>query len=428
MRNPFHFAVFAFFLFTVFCPGAFSQDEGNWPRFRGPNGQGISLAKGLPVQWSEEENVLWKTEIPGEGLSSPIVWEDRIFLTSTTEEGKECRVIAVDRNTGKILWNNHVFDQQPKFKNERNSYATPSPTTDGKFVYAVFCGGAIVAVDFQGKTSWINKDVDFYSQHGLGTSPILYEDLLLLSVDHSNTEEPKRLGWQIPWDRSFLLALDKNTGKERWKGKRGMSRIAHVSPLIVRVEGKDQILSCAGDVIQGFDPENGELIWSIASQGEGVVPSPVFGGGLVYTCSGFEATTVRTVRPEGKGECTQTHIEWEQKRNAPTIASLLYVEPCVYTATGNGSFSCFDAKTGEFLWQKRLGGALDPSPLYAEGRIYVSSDNGTTTVLQIAEDPKQAAETVSKNELNERMQASIAVAGKNLILRTEKHLWCIGEK
>lgn len=420
----FSLALFSFFSLTQL--NAVDAEE-NWPRFRGPNGQGISAATGLPTEWSAEKNIAWKTEIPGEGWSSPIVWGERVFVSAATDGGKNCHIIAIDLKSGEILWNKTVFTQQPQHKNEKNSYATSTPVTDGKLVYAVFGSGGFAAVDFEGNIAWTNQDLDFYSQHGLGASPILYDDLLLLPVDWSSKVDPKGVGWQTPWDKSFLLALDKNTGKERWKAKRGLSRIAHVSPSIINVEGKDQILSCAGDVIQGFDPKDGELIWTVRSEGEGVVPSPAVGDGLIFTASGFGATTLRTVKMGGKGECTATHIAWEQKRNTPSMASLLYIKPCLYAAMENGSFTCYDAESGEYLWHLRLGGALNPSPVYADGKIYVLSERGETTVLKPAADLKQEAEIIAKNQLGEHALASIAVAGKQILIRTDNRLWCIGE-
>ncbi|MDR1963001.1 MAG: PQQ-binding-like beta-propeller repeat protein [Planctomycetaceae bacterium] len=404
----------------------FAQELENWSRFRGPNGQGVSAASDLPLQWSAEENIAWKTEIPGEGWSSPVIWNDHIFLTSAAEEGKNCHVIAVSRKTGKILWDKMVFTQEPQFKHPKNSFATPTPVTDGLAVYAVFGSGGFIALDFNGNKIWSNQELHYYSQHGLGTSPILYHDLLVIAINPSNREEPKRLGWQDPWDQSYLLALDKKTGQERWRGKRGMSKIGHATPAIIQVDGKDQIVSPVGDVIQGFDPVNGKLIWTIKSPGEPVVPSPAIGDGLVYTAP-MPSDAIRAVRTNGTGDCTETHIAWEQKRNVPKMASFLYVKPCLYAANDNGSFSAYDAETGEFLWQKRLSGALNPSPLYADGKIYVLSELGTTTVLKPAANPKEPPEIVAENELGEHTLASMAVAGKQLFIRTDHHLWCIGK-
>ena len=419
-------------LFCIFCVFAFvtvlAQGQENWAQFRGPNGQGISKATGLPVSWSAEENIAWKTDIPGEGWSSPIVWNDHIFLTTATEDGKNCHVIAIDRRTGKILWDKIVFTQQPQqHRHEFNSYATPTPVTDGKTVFAVFSGGSFVALDFDGNVRWINSDLDYYSQHGMGTSPILYGDLLLLAVNPSNRVDPKGLGWLQPWDKSYLLALDKNTGKERWRGMREKSRIAHSTPVVMQVNGKDQIITSAGDVIQGFDPTNGKLIWTIANEGEPCVPSPVIGDGLVYASS-TNSSPIRAVRPDGQGECTATHTVWEQRRNTPMMSSFLYVKPCLYTASDNGAFTCLDAATGEFLWDIRLRhGALNPSPVFADGKIYVLSERGTTVVMKPSADPKEPAEIIATNELGELCRASIAVAGKQLIIRSGNRLWCIGK-
>ncbi len=416
--------ILVLFLITTAAPGA--EEPGNWPRFRGPDGAGVSEAKNLPIRWDTETNIAWKTEIPGQGWSSPIVWGDHVFLTSTTEDGKNCHVIAVDVKTGKVLWDKIVFEQKPQNKHGKNSYATPTPVTDGKTVYAVFGSGGFAALDFEGNLRWTNQELDYYSQHGLGPSPILYKNLLILAVNPSNREEPKGLGWQEPWDGSFLLALDKETGKEVWRGKRGMSRIAHATPIVITVNGKDQILSPAGDVIQGFDPTDGSLIWTVKTHGEPCVPSPVMAGLDTFTAA-MPGDGIKAVRVDGKGDCTETHLIWTQKRNVPMIASFLYVKPCLYTTTDNGSFSCFDAGTGEFLWQKRLGGSLNPSPLYADGKFYVLSEQGATSVLKPNADPTKEPELISKNDLEEHALASIAVAGKRLLIRTDRYLWCVGE-
>jgi outer membrane protein assembly factor BamB len=423
MKNTILFCIcYVFGFFTVSA-----QTPENWARFRGPNGQGVSTATGFPVRWSAEENIAWKADIPGEGWSSPIVWNNHIFLTTATEDGKNCHIIAVDRNTGKILWDKVVFTQKPRqHRHEMNSYATPTPVTDGKTVFAVFSGGGFAALDFDGNVRWLNTDLDFYSHHGMGTSPILYGDLLLLAVNHSNREEPRALGWTEPWDKSYLLALDRNTGKERWRGMRGMSRIGHSTPVVMPVNGKDQIISVAGNVIQGFNPADGKLIWTVASDGEPCVPSPAIGDGLVYSAPTNRAP-IRAVRPDGQGDCTATHITWEQSGNTPTMSSFLYVKPCLYTCTDNRNLACLDAATGTLLWKLPLrSGALNPSPVYADGKIYVLSEQGTTTVLKPAADPKQPAELIATNELNEHCRASIAVAGKQLIIRTDNRLWCIG--
>lgn len=204
----------------------------DWPYFRGPGRQGHSTEKGLSLRWSATENIAWKTPIPGESWSSPIVWKDHVFMTTTTDGGVSCRVLALDFATGKLLWNTEVFQQKPKRKEGRNSYATPTPATEGKRIYAVFGEGSVAAVDFTGKLVWTNREFPFYSQHGLGSSPLLTDGLLIMSYDGSSEGPDKVLGWQKPWDQSFLAAFDLETGRVKWKTMRGLSRISHGTPTV----------------------------------------------------------------------------------------------------------------------------------------------------------------------------------------------------
>ncbi len=405
----------------------------NWPHFRGPTGQGISTEKNLPRHWSAASNVIWKAEIPGAAWSSPIVWNGRVFVTTATDNGTRCHVLCLDTTTGTVVWSKQVLEQVPRRKEGKNSYATPTPATDGERVYAVFGDGSIVAVDAKsGDVAWTNREVQHYSRHGLGASPLLHEGLLIMSYDGSNpvgaagqwpnNSDDERIGWQTPWDKAQIVALDVKTGKRVWTGKRGKSRIAHVSPNVLTDGGTTQIVSCAGDAIQGFDPKTGERLWTVFSQGEGVTPSPVFGDGLIFTSSGFEKTTLRTVRTGGKGDVTATHIAWEQKKGAPTQPSLLYVKPHLYSITDGGIAHCYKAESGEIVYAERVGGSHCSSPLFAAGIIYFLSEQGETTVIEAGPEFK----IVARNPLNEKCQASIAVSQGRLFLRTEKNLFCIG--
>ena len=405
----------------------------NWPRFRGPNGQGHSSETGLPLHWSGTSNVIWKTAIPGDGWSSPVIWGEKIVLTSATDNGTKCRVFCIDAQGGKIVWDKHVLDQQPRRKEGKNSYATPTPVTDGRNVFAVFGDGSVVGLDMTGNVLWTNREVAFYSRHGLGASPILYNDLLIMPYDGSNpvtaagnwpkVDDNEKTGWQIPWDKALLVALDTKTGKRVWTGKRGLSRIAHVTPIIASVDGKDQIISGAGDRMQGFDPKTGELIWSIYAQGEGVTPSPVLGEGMVLTSSGFEKSTLRGVKLGGaRGDVTASHIAWEQNKGVPTQPSPIYVKSHLYAITDGGIVTCYNPKDGEIVWQERVGGNFCASPVYADGRIYLLSEAGETSVLE----PGAQFKVLAKNALGEKCQASMAVSGKRLFIRSDKNLFCIG--
>lgn len=393
----------------------------DWARFRGPNGQGKTPEKDLPLKWSEDFNIAWKTTIPGQGWSSPIVSGDHIFVTTATEEGASCRVIGIDRTSGDILWNTEVHRQIPGPKRAQNSYATSTPVSDGARVYAAFYDGTIVAVDFDGKLVWKNKDVDFHSLHGLGASPILVGGLIVMPFDGSSREE-QRVGWKEPWDQAVLLAVDKETGNTKWRGERGLSRVGHVTA--IAIENGQTVVSAGGDRVQAHDVETGERIWSVYSQGEGVTPSPVLGEGLIFTSSGFEEPTIRAIRPGGQGDVTESHIVWEQKRGVPALSSPLYVEPFLYTITRDNILHCIEAKTGEVIWQKRLDGNYSTSPLLADGRIYITSEEGTTTVLK----PGPRYKEITKNTLDGMTMASIAVSRGNLFIRTGDSLYCIGDQ
>ena len=404
----------------------------NWPGFRGLTGQGISKEKGLPLHWNADSNVFWKASIPGDGWSSTIVWENQVFVSTTTESGTKCRVLCLDAKKGTVLWDKQVFEQVPRRKEGKNSFATPTPVTDGKRVHVVFGDGSVAALDLDGTVLWTNREVEFYSRHGLGSSPLLHDGLLIMPYDGSNrTDKPgqypnntteERLGWQLPWDKSFIAAFDVKTGKRVWTGKRGQSRIAHMSPVVMSEGSRKVILSAAGDVVQAFEPKTGERLWSVYSQGEGVVPTPVAGGGLVFASSGFEKTTLRAIRPGGRGDVTSTHIAWEQKKGAPTQPSMVYANELLFAITDGGVATCYQPKTGDVVWQERVGGNFSASPILAEGRIYFLNEAGETTVIEAADQFK----VVAKNSLDEKCQASMAVSGGRLFIRSDKNLWCIG--
>ncbi len=407
----------------------------NWPGFRGPTQQGISMERDLPVNWSAESNIAWKTPIPGNGWSSPAIWGDRVFLTTTTDDDTKCRVLCVDRKSGAILWNKEVFEQVPRRKENKNSYATPTPTTDGRHVFAVFGDGSVVALTVEGEVAWTNREVKFYSRHGLGASPLLYSNLLIMPYDGSNpigsagvypkVSDEEKLGWQIPWDKAFVAALDIKTGKRAWTAKRGMSRIAHMSPILVNDGTREIVVSAAGDRVQGFNPLTGEMFWSAYAQGEGVTPSPVFGDGRLFASSGFEKTTLRCWSlADAAGDITTNALQWEGKKGVPTQPSPIYVKPYLYAITDGGIATCFAPDDGEIIWQERVGGNHSASPVYAERRIYFLSEDGETTVINVGSEFK----VIAKNALKEKCQASIAISQGQLFIRSEKHLFCVGKK
>jgi outer membrane protein assembly factor BamB len=249
--------------------------------------------------------------------------------------------------------------------------------------------------------------------------------------DHSVKGNPEpKIGWQIPWDKSYVLALDKNTGAVKYKAKRGLSRISHMTPQVVTVDGKPQLVSPAGDVVEGFDPDTGQRLWWAESGGEGVVPSPVFGDGLCFSSSGFPTpesgkkfrAAIRAFRLAGaSGDVTKSNLAWEQTKSPTMIPSLLFHDHLLYGLTEDGILQCMDAVTGDVIYKERLKGGFSASPVLAESHLYCTNNDGNTTVLQAGREFKQLA----YNELNEPTQASLAVSGGAIYLRTATHLYCL---
>ena len=396
---------------------------GDWPQFRGPTGQGLGDAADLPLKWSAKDNIAWKAAVPGDGWSSPVVIGERVYLTTATDGGKSCRVLAFAADTGKGLWDKEVVRQVVKRLEGRNSPATPTPACDGDRVYVAFNDGTLAAVRADtGEPAWVNRDFPYYSQHGLGASPVPYKDLVVMAYDGSSEGPDKLLGWQKPWDKALLVAVEKTTGKVRWKALRGPSRIGHATPLVVAHDGKDVLVSPAGDVIQGFDPASGKLLWTVKTNGEGLVPSASAADGLAFSASGFGAPTLRAVKLGGTGDVTPTHVAWRDTKHVSMMPSMAAAGGRLYVVTDKGQATCLDAKTGKVVWEDRLPGSFSASPVLAGGRLYVLSDAGETFVLRAGDE----YELLARNPLGESAQVSPAVAGGRMFIRTKGHLWCVG--
>jgi outer membrane protein assembly factor BamB len=415
-----------FVTLTALCGALSPVQAKNWPQFRGPTAQGLSAETKVPLNWTATENLAWKTAIPGESWSSPIIWGNHVFVTTATDNGQSCRVLALDRKTGEVRWDREVFRQETRHKENRNSHATPTPATDGKRVYACFGDGSFAALDFKGGVQWVNRDHKFYSQHGLGTAPILHDGLLIMARDGSSDGEDKKLGWLTPWDRSYVVALDAKTGKERWKTLRGQSRISHGAPAIWNSPAGPQVITEAGDVVQGLDLKSGTLRWTSLVAGEGKVPSMVLADGLAITAGGWGGKeTIKAFKLGGAGDLKESNLVWEQKKGMPKVPSMIYVKPHLFAITDGGVASCLKAETGEQLWQERIGGNFSASPVAAAGRIYLVADNGDTTVIAAAPEFK----VLAKNPLGTgKVQASPAISQGQFYLRTDTDLWCLGGK
>jgi outer membrane protein assembly factor BamB len=381
----------------------FSQD---WPEFRGPAGQGHSDERGLPLTWSETKNVRWKVAIPGRGWSSPAIQGDRIWLTTATEEGKSLRAISADRNTGAILHNVEVFRLKSFGNlNGKNNQASPTPVLEGDRVYLHFGAYGTACLTQSGEIVWKTRlDYD-NGQHGPGGSPVIYDNLLIVSCDGQDTQ--------------YVVALDKLTGKVRWrKYRQGFQ--AYTTPLVARLPAGDQVISPGAFQAVSYEPRTGKELWQVRyGDGFSNVPRPVYGNGLVFICTGFQQPSLLAVRLDGRGDVTKSHIAWTLKRGVSLTPSPLLIGDELYMVSDNGIASCIDAKTGEPHWQVRLGGNHSASPIYADGRIYFLSEEGESVVIA----PGKQFKELARNQLDGPTLASMAVSNGSIFVRSQTHLY-----
>jgi hypothetical protein len=383
----------------------------DWPEFRGPTGQGYSEEQGLPLTWSETENVHWKTEIPGNGWSSPAIQGDRIWLTTATEEGKSLRAVSVDLNTGELLQNLEVFRLKSRIPvNEKNSHASPTPVLDGEQIYLHFGAFGTACITQSGEIVWKTRLEYDNGQHGPGGSPVIYGNNLIVSCDGQDVQ--------------YVVALNKHTGKVQWKKQR-RGHQAYTTPLIVRLPEGDQVISPGAFRATAYDPGTGKEIWYV-NYGDGFsnVPRPVYGNGLVYICTGFQQPSLLAVRVDGRGDVTRSHVVWTHSRGVSLTPSPLLVGEELYMVSDNGIATCLNAGTGNEYWRIRIGGNHSASPIYADGRIYFLSEEGESVVIASGREFKKLA----ANQLNGRTLASMAVSKRSICVRTQTHLYCLREQ
>jgi outer membrane protein assembly factor BamB len=395
------------FLFLFLSLPLLAQD---WPEFRGPSGQGHSAERGLPLAWSESQNIKWKVALPGKGWSSPAIQGDRIWLTAATEDGKSLRALCVDRNTGAMLQNIEVFRLKSAAQTHaKNSHASPTPVLEGDKIYLHFGALGTACLTQAGEIVWKTKlDYD-NGQHGPGGSPVIYDNLLIVSCDGQSEQ--------------YVVALDKLTGKVRWRKYRQGAQ-AYTTPLIVRAPTGDQVISVGAFRAFAYEPRAGKELWNV-SYGDGFsnVPRPVFGHGMVFICTGFHQPTLMAVRVDGRGDVTKSHLAWTLKRGVSLTPSPLLVGDELYVVSDNGIATCVDAKTGNMHWQVRLGGNHSASPLYADGRIYFLSEEGESVVIA----PGREFKKLATNQLDGATLASMAVAGGSIFVRSQTHLYRLSQ-
>ena len=400
-------------LSVTLCSGLRAE---HWPEFRGPTGDGHAAPADLPVAINEDV-VRWKTPIHGKGWSSPVVWGDRIWLTTATEDGTQMSVICVDRTNGKIIHDKVLLrNDSPAFCHAMNSYATPTPVLEDGRVYVHF--GSYLTACLDSETAdvlWQRKDLRCDHYRGPASSPILYNGKLFIAYDG--------------FDVQYVVALDKATGKTVWKRAReidygtdnGDRMKAYCTGQVIDVGGQKQLVYPSAVATIAYDPETGDPLWQVYHEGMNASARPLYGHGLVFITNGMGSMVA--VRPDGKGDVTESHIAWSDRKGVAKKSSQLLVDGLFYMNSDDGVVSCRRPETGEILWQRRAGGEFAASPIYAGGRIYMFSTEGTVLTLR----PGTKYELLAETELGDGFMASPAVVGNDLIVRSKSHLYLVSK-
>lgn len=391
----------------------------NWPDFRGPQADGIIADAKLPVRWSAEENVAWQTPISGEGWSSPVIWDGQIWLTTARADGKQLFAICVDQATGKLLHDVLIVEvAELDEKHTLNSFASPSPVIEPGRVYVHFGTYGTACLDTRSaEILWKRTDVNIAHQVGPGSSPVLYEDLLLFHCDGT--------------DQQFVVALDKGTGKTVWKTDRSRdlsklrdeTRKAFSTPIIAKIAGEDQLISPGAHAVYGYEPSSGRELWRLHYDGFSNVSRPIMADGLMILNTGFTKPQLWGVRLGDAGMLSDDHVAWRVDRSVPTMPSVVLRGGLIYMVDDRGVASCVDAKSGENVWTERIGGAFSSSLAANDGRIFFFDRDGKTTVINEG----RKFDLVAENTLPGGFMASPAVSGNAWFLRTKTHLFRIEE-
>ncbi len=405
----------------------------DWPEFRGPYGDGHVSAPGdtkligLPLTWSESNNVAWKTEIHDKGWSTPVVMGGQVWMTTATIDGHDFFVVCVDAATGKILHDDKLFhsDNPEPLGNNVNCYGSPSPAIEPGRVYVHFGSYGTACLDTSNsKVLWKREDLKCRHYRGPASSVILFENTVILTMDGV--------------DLQYLIALDKQTGKTIWKtdrttkwndenstskfAKDGDLRKGHSTPLIVDVGGSLQMISTGAKASYAYEPRTGKELWHICFDGSwSSAPMPVFAKGLALITTGLGKTEFYAVKPDGHGDVTDTHVAWKLDKDVCKTSSPIVVDDLLYMINNDGTALCIEVATGKIVWREHLPGNYAASPIYGDGRLYFCNQQGKTTVLK----PGRTFEVLATNSLDGSFMSSPAVAGKSLFLRTKTHLYRI---
>ena len=382
-----------------------------WPGWRGPSAQGYVVGSGYPDTWSDTENVLWKVALPGAGNSSPIVWGERIFLTTARDGGERLSILCFRRSDGTLLWETPIPHEGVEGGHRKNGHASATPLTDGTRVYASLGTHGLVAVDFEGKILWQHPVGSLDNYHGTAGSPVLYKDTVILYQDHKG--------------RSFVAAFDTETGKTRWWTDR-RARIGWGTPIVIRAGDRDELIVSSEDEVNAYNPRNGMSLWTASGNTFEVIPTPTVGHGLVFCSSGRAGPTL-AIRPGGKGDVTDTHVVWQAIKGSSFVPSTIIVGEQLYMVNDMSSVvTSYEAKTGKLVFQGRLGKprreGFSASPVAVDGKVFFTNDDGETFVLKAGPE----LEILHVNRLNARTLASPALVDGRWYFRTDRELICIG--
>lgn len=392
----------------------------DWPEFRGADAQGHSAATNLPLTWSRTSHIAWIAPVAGIGWSSPVVIGNRIFLTSAVSlSGKEeptadrsLRVMSLDATNGKPVWDVELFQAKAPKAHRKNSHASPTPIFEDGKLYVHFGHLGTACLDAAtGKSLWSTQEFAYSPVHGNGSSPVLFEDLLIFNADAET--EPK------------VIALDKTTGKMRWTFARqsgAKNKFSFCTPLLIEVNGQKQLITPGSGVVNALDPKTGTEIWHCDyDQGYSIVPRPVYAHGMIYISTGYNKPVVLAIKVDGKGDVTATHLAWTIDKAAPHNPSMAVIGDELYFVADNGILTCADAKTGAVHYSERCTGPISASLLVADGKLYLQDEKGLGVVVK----PGKKFEILAQNDLAERSLASYAIIGSDLLIRTEGNLYRI---
>ncbi len=410
---------------VMLCAGLPARGE-DWPEFRGPTGQGISTAKGVPTRWSPTQNVVWKSAIAGSGWSSPVVIGELIYLTTavpvggadTPEADRSLRVVCLNARDGKSVWDKEVFVQKsgeaPKI-HKKNSHASPTVVANEGKIYAHFGHQGTACLDgTTGDIVWATREFGYQPVHGNGGSPVVVDDLLIFNADAAQSPA--------------VIALEKSTGKLKWKFAReseAQRKFSFSTPLVIEVGGARQLITAGSGVVNALEPQTGKEIWRASyGQGYSVVPRPIFSHGLIFLSSGYDSPIALAIKPDGKGDVTATHIAWQITKRAPHNPSMVIAGDHLYMVADNGILSCIEPKTGKVLWEERTTGPISASLLVAGGNLYLQDEAGLGVVVK----PGRMHQIVARNDLKERSLATPSVIATDLLIRTQGTLYRIGKK